>query len=185
MVCYGQIVVILPTLFLTTPLFSPPYYDTPAPFNIIFSILDLLHFRLFLSLVTHISSSLNKSSSTLFYSLDNTSSVELSLKVDEVAIKLALFRCYIFSLMHIASCHCFCITPFFSSFPSIKWFLFHIHFQTFKFYVEFYLRRVGFSHWFAGIFSREVNYFFSSFFFWQYVAVLVTDHIVVTGADTF
>ena len=74
----------LPTLFLTIPFFLSPYSEIPLPFNFIFSILDLLHFRLFLSFVTHLSSIVNKFSSTLFSALDDTSTVELSLKLDEV-----------------------------------------------------------------------------------------------------
>ena len=53
---------------------------------------------------------------------------------------------------------CFCVIPFFISFPFIKRYPFLIYFQTF-YYIEFYLRRVGFCHWFAGIFPWEVNNF--------------------------
>ena len=72
------------------------------------------------------------------------------------SIKLALSQYHLFSSKHV-SCHCFCITSFFISFPSIKWYSLLIYFQT-LYYVKFYLRRVGFSHWFAGIFTKEVNY---------------------------
>ena len=148
----------LPILFLTMPLFSSPYSDIPIPFNFTFFVFDLLHFRLLLSFVIHLSLIVNKFSSTLFSALDDTPTVELSLKLDEVLNWLS--RYYIFSSMHNISCHCFCITPFFISFSSIKWYPFPIYFQT-LYYVEFYLRIVGFSHWFAGFFPREVNYFIS------------------------